>query len=114
MAGIVTQIPIFARLFWSNPVASVQFRFWEGTALILTFSPWEKEQRSADSGDAAACPAKTGQGLSNRRRKILLRPLGEGRGEGVRNDTIQQKQICTRQVAFWIKIVIGLEKKNHD
>jgi hypothetical protein len=44
-----------------NRPVRAQICFCEGTALILTFSPWEKEQRSAESGDAAACSAKTAQ-----------------------------------------------------
>ena len=53
-------------------------------ALILTFSPGEKEQRSRLSGLADNRPANPVAGSSVRRRKILPLHGGEGRGEGER------------------------------
>jgi hypothetical protein len=51
--------------------------FW--LALILTFSPEEKEQRWAFRGFATECPANPIAAFSNRRRMILLL-LGEKAG----------------------------------
>jgi len=50
-------------------------------ALILTFSPWEKEQTSPASAWAQARPANPSAGLARGRR--IFHPLLEvGRGEG--------------------------------
>ena len=52
-----------------------------GIALILTFSPWEKEQISRGSGIASTRPANAVEGISSGR--PMIHPLleGEGRGE---------------------------------
>ena len=54
-------------------------------ALILTFSPEEKEQRSHLSGFADDRPANPVAGFRVRRQVILPLPGGEGRGEGERS-----------------------------
>src|SRR6185369_12310149 len=54
-------------------------------ALILTFSPGEKEQRSHLSGFADNRPANPVAGFRVRRQVILPLPEGEGRGEGERS-----------------------------
>ena len=53
-------------------------------ALILTFSPREKEQHSYLSGFADYCPANPVAGFRVRRQMILPLLGGEGRGEGER------------------------------
>jgi hypothetical protein len=53
-------------------------------ALILTFSPGEKEQRSHRSGFADNRPADPVAGFRVRRQVILPLRGGEGRGEGER------------------------------
>ena len=53
-------------------------------ALILTFSPGEKEQRSQLSGFADNRPANPVAGFRVRRREILPLPRGRGPGEGER------------------------------
>jgi len=53
-------------------------------ALILTFSPGEKEQRSHLSGFAIERPANPVAGFRVRRQVILPLRGGEGRGEGER------------------------------
>jgi hypothetical protein len=52
-----------------------------GIALILTFSPWEKEQVSRGSGIASTRPANAVEGISSGRRMIHPLLEGEGRGE---------------------------------
>jgi len=56
--------------------------FW--LALILTFSPGEKEQPSFVFRFAEGRPANPVAGFPVRRRKILPLLGGEGRGEGER------------------------------
>jgi hypothetical protein len=51
-------------------------------ALILTFSPGEKEQRSHLSGFADDRPTNPVAGFRVTRQVILPLPGGEGRGEG--------------------------------
>jgi hypothetical protein len=51
-------------------------------ALILTFSPGEKEQRSHLSGFANSRPANPAAGFRVRRQVILPLPGGEGRASG--------------------------------
>ena len=59
-------------------------RLVETLALILTFSPGEKEQPSPVSVFWDGCPANPVADSSVRRRKILPLLGGEGRGEGER------------------------------
>jgi hypothetical protein len=56
----------------------------EMLALILTFSPEKKEQRSHISGFADNRPANPVAGFRVRRQEILPLLGGEGRGEGER------------------------------
>jgi hypothetical protein len=55
--------------------------FCERLALILTFSPWEKEQMSLDSGCADARSASPAAGFSKWQPTILPLPRS-GRGTG--------------------------------
>jgi hypothetical protein len=59
-----------------------QICFCERLALILTFSPWEKEQMSPDSAFADARPASPAAGFSKGQPAILPLPRRwEGRGK---------------------------------
>jgi len=58
--------------------------FVETLALILTFSPGEKEQPLSDFRFANGRPANPAAGISVRRRMILLLLGREGRDEGGR------------------------------
>ena len=59
--------------------------------LTLTLSPGEREQRARDACSANNCSAESATIVIERRRTVLPRPKGEGRGEGepsVANPTV--------------------------
>ena len=60
-------------------VVKTKIDFWFTSALILAFSPGEKEQLACVSGDTDDCPANPAHELSGRRR-VFLPPAWAGRG----------------------------------
>ncbi len=81
-------LPLLGGEGWGEDGRSNQIVLWFTPALILAFSPGEKEQVADVSVFADGCPANPARDISGGPRKHLPLLGGEGRGEDGRSNQI--------------------------